>query len=74
MISIPRSVAELVGLVEGTPMGLSVVGRQIVLEPTDDRAPEPTFRRALGAVLRRYGGTFEALAEYDSGKRKKLKK
>ena len=53
----------------GSEIQLTVVGRQVVLEPADDTAPESAFRRAMAAVLRRYGETFSALAEHDRGER-----
>lgn len=46
-------------------VSLSVVGRQLVIEPTDDTVPAATFRRALATVLRRRASTLKGLAEFD---------
>lgn len=67
-ILIPRDLAEVMGVQEGTPVRLSLVGRQMVVEPEDDSLPEASFRRSFATVLRRYGAAFEALAEFDRGK------
>ena len=53
------------GVSEGSPVCITLVGRQLVVEPEDDTADEKSFRRAYAAVLRRYGSTFEDLAEHD---------
>ena len=67
-ILIPRDVAEVMGVEEGTPVRLSLVGRQMVVEPEDDSLPEASFRRSFATVLRRYGSAFKALAEFDQGR------
>jgi len=67
-ILIPRDLAEVMGVEEGTPVRLSLVGRQMVVEPEDDSLPEASFRRSFATVLRRYGRAFEALADFDRGK------
>jgi antitoxin component of MazEF toxin-antitoxin module len=67
-ILIPRDLAEVMGVEEGTPVRLSLVGRQMVVEPEDDSLPEASFRRSFATVLRRYGPAFEALADFDRGK------
>jgi antitoxin component of MazEF toxin-antitoxin module len=66
-ILIPRDLAEVMGVEEGTPVRLSLVGRQMVVEPEDDSLPETSFRRSFATVLRRYGPAFKALAEFDRG-------
>jgi antitoxin component of MazEF toxin-antitoxin module len=66
-VIIPRDVAELMQVRENTPVRLSNVGRQLVVEPEDDTASDASFRRAYATVLRRYGPAFEALAKYDAG-------
>jgi antitoxin component of MazEF toxin-antitoxin module len=66
-ILIPRDVAEAMGVAEGTPVRLSLVGRQMVVEPEDDSLPEASFRRSFATVLRRYGPAFKALADFDRG-------
>lgn len=65
-ILIPRDLAEMMGVSEGSPVRLSLVGRQMVIEPEDDTIPDASFRRTLATVLRRYGPAFEALAKFDS--------
>lgn len=64
-ILIPRDLADVMGVKEGTPVRLSLVGRQMVVEPEDDSLPEASFRRSFATVLRRYGPAFKELAEYD---------
>ena len=64
-ILIPRDLAEAMGVEEGTPVRLSLVGRQMVVEPEDDSLPEASFRRSFSTVLRRYGPAFKALADFD---------
>lgn len=64
-ILIPRDIAEVMGVEEGTPVRLSLVGRQMVVEPEDDTLPEASFRRSFSTVLRRYGLAFKALADFD---------
>ena len=59
--------AEVMGVAEGTPVRLSLVGRQMVVEPEDDSLPEASFRRSFSTVLRRYGPAFKALADSDRG-------
>ena len=66
-ILIPRDVADVMGVKEGTPVRLSLVGRQMIVEPEDDSLPEASFRRSFATVLRRYGPAFEALADFDRG-------
>ena len=64
-ILIPRDLAEVMGVQEGTPVRLSLVGRQMVVEPDDESLPEASFRRSFSTVLRRYGSAFKALADFD---------
>lgn len=66
-VIIPRDVAEAMGVEAGAPVRLSLVGRQMVVEPEDDTIDKDTFRRAFAAVLRRYAPTFKALAGHDRG-------
>jgi antitoxin component of MazEF toxin-antitoxin module len=66
-ILIPRDLADVMGVKEGTPVRLSLVGRQMVVEPEDDTLPEASFRRSFATVLRRYGPAFKALADFDRG-------
>lgn len=67
-VLIPRDVAEAMGVRDGSPVRLSLVGRQMVVEPDDDTLPEASFRRAFATVMRRYGPTFERLAAHDAGR------
>ena len=53
---IPRDFAEAMHVTDGSEVRLTLVGRQVVLEPADDTPDDGAFRRALGAVLRRHGG------------------
>jgi antitoxin component of MazEF toxin-antitoxin module len=69
-ILIPRDIAEAMAITEGTPIRLSLVGRQMVVEPEDDTIPDASFRRAFATVLRRYGASFEALAKHDQGRKR----
>jgi antitoxin component of MazEF toxin-antitoxin module len=66
-ILIPRDLAEAMGVGASSPVRLSLVGRQLVVEPEDDTLPEASFRRAFATVLRRYGSAFQQMADYDSG-------
>lgn len=60
-IFIPRDIADAMGVEEGSPVTLSLVGRQLVIEPEDDRA--------FATVLRRHASDFKSLAEFDSSSR-----
>jgi antitoxin component of MazEF toxin-antitoxin module len=64
-VLIPRDLAEAMGVSDGSPIRLTLVGRQMVVEPEDDTAPNASFRRAFATVLRRYGPAFDALAAHD---------
>lgn len=66
-VIIPRDIAESMDLDAGDSVRLSLVGRQMVVEPEDDTVDKDTFRRAFAAVLRRYDSAFKALAEHDRG-------
>lgn len=66
-VFIPRDIADAMGVDEGSPVRLSLVGRQLVIEPEDDVADDETFGRAFAAVLRRHTPDFKALADFDSG-------
>lgn len=61
-VIIPRDLAEAMGVREGSPVRLSLVGEQLVVEPENDTIPEASFRRSFATVLRRYGQAFKALA------------
>ncbi len=64
-VVIPRDIAEAAGVKKGSPIRLTLVGRQIVIEPKDDTASDASFNRAFATVLRKHGPTFKALAEFD---------
>jgi antitoxin component of MazEF toxin-antitoxin module len=68
-VLIPRDLAEAMNVTEGSDVNLTLVNGQLVVEPTRDYATGSQFRRAFAAVLRRDGPTFQALADYDAGKR-----
>ena len=66
-VLLPRDIAKAMDIGEGTEVRLTLVGRQLVVEPADDSLNAGAFRRALAAVLRRHRRTFERLAAYDRG-------
>jgi antitoxin component of MazEF toxin-antitoxin module len=68
-VLIPRDVAEMMNIAEGSPVRMTLVGRQLVVEPEEDTMTEADFQRAYAAVLRRESRAFQALADYDAGKR-----
>jgi antitoxin component of MazEF toxin-antitoxin module len=67
-VLIPRDLAESMHVREGSDVRLTLVGGQLVVEPTREDMPEPVFRRAMAAVLRRDATLFKKLADYDAGK------
>jgi antitoxin component of MazEF toxin-antitoxin module len=67
-VLIPRDIAEAMNVTEGSEVRLTLVGRQVVVEPADDTLEDGAFRRAFAAVLRRHDHAFELLAAHDSGK------
>src|SRR5207247_4138128 len=66
-VLLPRDIAEAMDVKEGSEVRLTVVGRQVVVEPVDDTLDDGAVRRALAAVLRRHGRAFRLLAAYDRG-------
>jgi len=64
-VIIPRDFAEAMGVDSKSSVRVSLVGRQLVIEPDDDTIPQASFRRAFATVLRKYAPAFEALAEHD---------
>jgi antitoxin component of MazEF toxin-antitoxin module len=66
---IPRDFVEAMGISPETSARLTLVGRQLVIEPADRTISDAEFQRAFGAVMRRYGPVYEGLAEYDRGTR-----
>jgi antitoxin component of MazEF toxin-antitoxin module len=66
-VLIPRDIAEAMGVEEGSDVLLTLVNRQLVVEPTMDSIDDATFQRAFAAVLRRDGEGFRWLADFDRG-------
>jgi antitoxin component of MazEF toxin-antitoxin module len=66
-VLIPRDFAEAMEVTAGSEVRLTLVGRQVVVEPVHDTLDDASFRRAFGAVLRRHSRAFEHLAAYDRG-------
>ena len=66
-VLLARDIAKAMDIEEGAEVRLTLVGRQLVVEPTDDTLDDGAFRRAFAAVLRRHRRTFERLAAYDRG-------
>ncbi len=67
-VLIPRDVAEMMNVSEDSPVRLTLVGRQLVIEPADDLATKAEFQRAYAAVLRRDAAALQAMADYDAGR------
>ena len=72
-ILIPRDFAEAMSLRDGSSVRLTLVGRQVVVEPEDDALDDNDVQRAFRAVLRRHGRAFAQLAEHDRGKKRSRK-
>jgi len=66
-VLIPGDIVEAMVVAAGSPVRLTLVGRQMVVEPTDDALEDGAFRRAFASVLRRHGRSFERLAAFDRG-------
>ena len=66
-VLIPRDIAEAMNVKAGSEVRLTLVGRQVVVEPVDDTLDDDTFRRSLAAVLRRHARVFAGLAAHDRG-------
>ncbi len=66
-VLIPRDFAEAMRVKDGSEVRLTLVGRQVVVEPADDTLDDGDVQRAFAAVLRRWGGAFERLVAYDRG-------
>ena len=64
-VLLPRDIAEAMNIEEGSEGRLTLVGRQVVVEPADDTLDDAAFRRAFAAMLRHHRRTFELLAAYD---------
>jgi antitoxin component of MazEF toxin-antitoxin module len=70
-ILVPRDMAEAMGVTKGSSVRLTLVGRQMVVEPDDDTIPEASFRRAYKTVLRKFDPAFKKMAAIDAGKIKR---
>jgi antitoxin component of MazEF toxin-antitoxin module len=66
-VLIPRDFAEAMRVKDGSEVRLTLVGRQVVVEPADDTLDDGDVQRAFAAVLRRWDGAFDRLAAYDRG-------
>ncbi len=67
-ILLPRNIATALDIEAGTEVRLTLVGRQVVVEPADDTLDDGAFHRAFAAVvLRRHRRTFDLLAAYERG-------
>ena len=66
-VLIPRDFAEAMKVKNESPVRLTLVGRQLVIEPEDGLLDDHSVRRAYAAVLRRHGPALERLARYDRG-------
>lgn len=66
-VLLPRDIAEAMDVKEGSEVRLTLVGRQVVIEPADDTLDDGSVRRAFAAVLRRHRRAFELLAAFDRG-------
>jgi antitoxin component of MazEF toxin-antitoxin module len=66
-VLLPRDMAESMGVEAGSPVRLSLVNDQLVIEPTHGYADDASFNRAFAAVLRQHHDLFGFLAEYDQG-------
>lgn len=64
-VIVPRDLAESMGVEENSPVRMTLVGRQLVIEPEDDTVDDTTFRKAFAIVLRKYSSTFANLAKFD---------
>jgi antitoxin component of MazEF toxin-antitoxin module len=51
---IPRNFAEAMEVTDGSEVRLTLVGRQVIVEPVHDTLDDAASRRAFGAVLRRH--------------------
>lgn len=67
-VLIPRDVAEMMNVSENSPIRMTLVGRQLVVEPEEDYMTDAEFQRAYAAVLRRESSALQAMADYDAGR------
>jgi len=60
---IDRSILELLGIDEQTPLEISTDGRALVVTPAHDKRRRKRFQEALGDCNRQYGKALKRLAE-----------
>ena len=68
-VVIPRDLAEAMGVTKGSSVRLTLVGKQMVIEPENNTATDAQWNRAMAAVLRRRASMFKGLADHDAGRR-----
>lgn len=60
---IDRSILDLLGIDEQTPLEISTDGKSLVVAPVQDARRRKRFEQALASVNRRYGKALKKLAE-----------
>jgi len=60
---IDRSILELLGIDEQTPLHISTDGRALVIVPEHDKRRRKRFQQALTACNEQYGDALKRLAE-----------
>jgi antitoxin MazE len=60
---IDRSILELLGIDEKTPLSLTTDGRALVIAPAPDKRRRKEFQQALDACNEQYGEALKRLAE-----------
>jgi antitoxin component of MazEF toxin-antitoxin module len=60
---IDRSILELLGIDEQTPLEISTDGRALVVSPAQDKRRKKRFQEALSACNEQYGEALKKLAE-----------
>ena len=60
---IDRSILELLGIDEGTPLDISTDGRALVVTPAHDQRRRKRFQEAVTACNQQYGQALKRLAE-----------
>jgi antitoxin component of MazEF toxin-antitoxin module len=60
---IDRSILELLGIDEGTPLEISTDGRVLIVAPAHDKRRHKRFQDALTACNQQYGKALKRLAE-----------
>jgi antitoxin component of MazEF toxin-antitoxin module len=64
-VLLPRDFADAMNVKDGSAVRLTLVGRQMVIEPEDELLDDRSVQRAYAAVLRRHATAFDQLARYD---------